>query len=122
VNESSEDITDAVLTYSDKRSELTGTLTTPTGQPASEFVVIVYPTDRAMWRPGARRIRSMRPASDGAFATADLPPGEYFIAAVTDAEPNEWQQPSFLERLVAASIKITIANGQKARQDLRIAR
>ena len=122
VTDSSEDITDAVLTYSDKRSELAGTLTTASGQPASEFVVIVYPADRAMWRPGARRIRSLRPGSDGAFSTADLPPGEYLIAAITDADPNEWQQPSFLEQLVPASVKVTIAEGQKARQDLRIAR
>jgi len=122
IGESSEDITDAVLTYSDKRSELTGTLTTASGQPASEFVVIVYPTDPAMWRPGARRIRSLRPGSDGAFSAADLPPGEYLIAAITDADPNEWQQPSFLEQLVPASVKVTIADGQKARQDLRIAR
>jgi hypothetical protein len=122
VNESSEDITGAVLTYSDKRSELAGTLTTASGQPASEFVVIVYPADRTMWRPGARRIRSMRPASDGAFSTADLPPGEYLIAAITDADANEWQQPSFLEQLVAASVKVTVADGQKVRQDLRIAR
>jgi hypothetical protein len=122
VTESSEDITDAVLTYSDKRSELSGTLTTASGQPASEFVVILYPADRAMWRPGGRRIRSMRPGSDGAFSTADLPPGDYLIAAITDADPNEWQQPSFLEQLVPASVKVTIADGQKVRQDLRIAR
>jgi len=122
VNESSQDITDAVLVYTDKRSELTGTLTTSSGQPASEFVVIVYPADRAMWRPGARRIRSVRPASDGAFSTADLPPGEYLIAAITDADPGEWQQPSFLAQLVSASVKVTVAEGQKVRQDLRIAR
>jgi hypothetical protein len=122
VTDSSEDITDAVLTYSDKRSELSGTLTTASGQPASEFVVIVYPADRGLWRPGARRIRSLRPGSDGAFSTADLPPGEYLIAAITDADPNEWQQASFLAQLVPASVKITIADGQKVRQDLRIAR
>ena len=122
VNESSQDIADAVLIYTDKRSELSGTLTTASGQPASEFVVIVYPAERAMWRPGARRVRSLRPASDGAFSTADLPPGEYLIAAITDADPGEWQQPSFLAQLVPASVKVTIAEGQKVRQDLRIAR
>ena len=122
VNESSQDIADAVLIYTDKRSELTGTLTTASGQPASEFVVMVYPAERAMWRPGARRIRSLRPASDGTFSTADLPPGEYLIAAITDADPGEWQQPSFLAQLVGASVKVTIAEGQKVRQDLRIAR
>jgi len=122
VDGSSTDITGAVVTFSDRRSELQGTLTTASGQPASEFVVVVYPADRELWRSGARRIKSVRPGSDGAFSVTDLPAGEYLVAAITDAEPNEWQQASFLEQLVTASVKITIAEGQKLRQDLRIAR
>ena len=119
---SSSNISDAVLTFSDRHSELAGALTTASGQPASEYVVIVYPADQTFWRPGARRIRSVRPASDGAFSLSDLPAGDYLIAALTDVEPDEWQQPDFLRQLVPASVRVAIVDGQSIRQDLRIAR
>jgi hypothetical protein len=44
------------------------------------------------------------------------------VAALTDVEPNEWQQPSFLEQLVAASVKVMVPEGQRVRQDLKIGR
>jgi uncharacterized protein (DUF2141 family) len=122
VDGSAADTIDARVTFTDRRSELHGTLTTASGQPASEFTVVVYPVNREFWRQGARRVRSVRPASDGAFSVMDLPPGDYLVAAVTDAEPDEWQQPSFLEQLVSASVKVSIAEGQRTRQDLRIGR
>ena len=122
VDGSATDTIEALVTFTDRHSELHGTLSTASGQPASEFTVVVYPVDQEFWRPGARRIRSVRPASDGAFSVMDLPAGNYLVAAVTDAEPDEWQQPSFLEQLVSASVKVSIAEGQKMRQDLKIAR
>jgi len=111
-----------VLMFSDRHSELSGALTTSSGAPASEFLVIVYPVDRAYWRSNARRVKTTRPSSDGAFSFIDLPGGEYLVAALTDAEPNEWQNPSFLEQLVASSVKVTVADGQRVRQDLRLVR
>jgi hypothetical protein len=122
VDGSSLELPEVVVTFTDRRTELGGTLSTTSGQPPSEFVVVAFPSEREYWRRGARRIKSVRPASDGAFSFADLPPGDYLIGAVTDADPDEWQQASFLEQLVPASVKVTIGEGQKVRQDLRIAR
>jgi hypothetical protein len=122
VDGSSLELPEVVVTFTDRRTELGGTLSTTSGQPPSEFVVVAFPSEREYWRRDARRIKSVRPASDGAFSFADLPPGDYLIGAVTDADPDEWQQASFLEQLVPASVKVTIGEGQKVRQDLRIAR
>jgi uncharacterized protein (DUF2141 family) len=119
---SSSDLAGLVVTFSDRHSGVEGTLTTASGQPASEFVVIVYPVDRSYWRPGARRVVTTRPSSDGAFSLTGLPAGEYFLAALTDFDPDDWQQPSFLEQLVSASVKVAIGEGQRVRQDLRIAK
>jgi uncharacterized protein (DUF2141 family) len=116
------ELTGVVATFSDRHSELSGTLTTATGQPASEYVVVVFSADRSHWRPNARRVKAIRPSSDGNFSAADLPAGDYLIAALTDVEPDEWQQPAFLERLAPAAVRVTVAEGQKVRQDLQIAR
>jgi hypothetical protein len=111
---------DVVITFSDRRSELTGTLVTATGQPASEFTVIAFPVDRTYWRPGARRIKVARPASNGAFSILDLPAGEYLIAALTDFDPFDLALPGYLEQVLPAGVKVTIIDGEQTRQDLRI--
>jgi hypothetical protein len=81
------DVSGAVLTLTDRPSELSGTFRAASGQAAPEFFVVVLPADRALW-PSARRLKSTRPASDGRFAFSGLPAGDYFIAALTDLDPG----------------------------------
>jgi protocatechuate 3,4-dioxygenase beta subunit len=117
-----QDVKDAVLTVTDRRTELTGRLQTAAGQPATEYFVIVFSANRAHWFPGARRTRAVRPASDGAFSVTELPAGPYLVAAVTDAVTDEWRQSSFLEQLAPLSVPVTVPDGSTVRQDLQIAR
>ncbi len=64
------------VTLTDRRTELTGTLQSASGQPAVEYFVIAFSQDPRHWRVGARRSLSTRPATNGRFAFTDLPPGE----------------------------------------------
>jgi hypothetical protein len=111
-----------VLTFSDRHNELSGALQTPAGAPATDYFVAVFTTDRTLWRPQARRLVFTRPATDGRFSFEDLPPGEYYLAALTDLDPAGWQTPEFLDTIVPASLRFTIADGERKRQDLRLAR
>jgi hypothetical protein len=108
------------VVLSDKRTELSGTLQLGSGQPASEYYVIAFSADRANWRPGSRRNMSTRPATDGKFILAELPAGNYFLAALTDLDPLEWQDASFLEQVAPSAIKLTLSEGEKKVQDLRL--
>jgi hypothetical protein len=110
-----------VLTFTDRHNELSGTLQTPGGSPAADYFVAVFTTDRTLWRPQARRLVFTRPATDGRFLFKDLPPGEYYLAALTDLDPADWQTPEFLDAVVPASLTFTIADGENRRQDLRLA-
>jgi len=114
-------ITGALLTFTNRHSDLTGQLQTSAGLPATEYFVIAFPTDRSLWRRNARRIRVARPATDGTYLFRDLPAGEYFLGALTDVAPNEWQEPAFLDQLAGASLKVTVADGQVTTQSIRIA-
>ncbi len=113
------DVTDLVLTFSDRRSELSGALRTGSGEAAADHVVIVLPVDRALWQ-SERRVRATRPASDGRFTFADLPAGDYLLAAATDIESDTWRQPAFLEQVAASSVKVRVADGVRVTQDLQI--
>ena len=116
------DVRDVVVTLSDKRTELSGTLQTPTGQPAPDYFIVVFPASQTLRVPGSRRIQAVRPATDGRYVLPNLPAGDYLLAALTEAMPNEWNDPTFLDRLAPASIKITLGEGDKKVQDIRIAR
>lgn len=115
-----DELGEMVVTFGDATQEVNGTLQDATGRPAPDYTIIVFAADQAFWTTPTRRVRSSRPGTDGKFTVTNLPPGEYRIAAVVDVAPTEINDPLFLEQLVAASVKITLAEGQKVTQDLRI--
>jgi protocatechuate 3,4-dioxygenase beta subunit len=115
------DVPGAMLTFSDKTQELSGVIQDALGQPTADFTIVVFPADNRYWVPQARRISAVRPGTDGRFTFRNLPPGEYRMTAITDAEPGEWFDPAFLNQLASASIAVSIAEGQRKVQDIRLA-
>ena len=113
-------IDDATIVFTDKPTELSGTLQTPTGAPTADYFIIVFAADKSLWTPSARRNVMARPTSVGRYEIKGLPPGEYLVVAVTDVEQGDWWNPAFLERLVPAAAKITLSEGESKALDLKI--
>lgn len=112
---------DIAITFTDKMGELSGRLLDGANNPTSQLSIILFPTDKAMWSQTSRRIRSpVRPANDGVFKFTGLLAGDYFLAALTDFDMTDVYKPEFLEAVSAAAMKITIGEGEKKVQDLRI--
>ncbi len=120
VLEPGDTITDAVLTFTNRVQEVSGTLSDATNRPAPDYTIVVFPEDRALWS-SARRVRTARPGTDGRYTLTGLPSGRYRIAAVTDIGPEETRDLALLEELAAASIVFSLGDGEKKVQDLRIA-
>jgi hypothetical protein len=116
-----EDVADVVLTFTDRTSEISGNLFDAAGRAAPEYYVFLFPTDKTKWTAQSRRFRQpTRPANDGRFRFASLPPGEYYLAALTDFDEKDLLDASFIEQIVPAAVKITVGEGDKKVQDLRI--
>jgi len=111
---------EAVVTLTDRTTEISGTMSDASGRPAPEYFIIVFPSDRTLWVTMSRRILQTRPAQDGKYTFRNLPPGDYLIAAVTDVEQGQWFDPAFLAQLVDAGAKVTLADNEKKVQDIRI--
>jgi hypothetical protein len=117
-----EDIGNIVVTFTDRVTTLSGSLTDQTGQPAPGYFVMAFPANPSNWRQQSRWMRPpVRPASDGRFSVVGLPPGDYYLAAITEFQPNEWYTPAFLQALVPMSLKLALREGEEHRQDIRLA-
>jgi uncharacterized protein (DUF2141 family) len=110
----------ALVTFTDRATQLSGRMLDGSSRPAPEYFLVVFPADHRMWTWQSRRIQQTRPAHNGNFAFDHLPPGDYLLAAVTDVERDEWFDPAFLTTLVDSAIKITVAEGEKKQQDIRV--
>jgi hypothetical protein len=111
---------DAALTFTERLSELSGSLVDASGRPAPDYVVVVFSSESGTWFPASRRIAAMRPGLDGRYRFTNLPAGQYLLGAVTDVEQFQWFDPEFLAQLKPASIAITLSETAPTVQNLRI--
>lgn len=115
-----QDLNGLTITYTDRPTEIAGTLVDASNRPVTRYSIVAVTVDRSLWHPNARRIRAAAPATNGSFSISGLPAGEYAIAAVEDVEASDLADPAFLSQVLAASVKIAIADGEKKTQNLRV--
>jgi Carboxypeptidase regulatory-like domain len=111
----------AAIVFTDRTATLTGTLQNAASAP-SDYTVVLFPADQSLWLPRSRRIDGVSPSADGTFAFRSLVAGEYLLAVVDDAEPGEWFDPAFLQRIAPGALRISIADGEQKIRDLRAGR
>jgi len=114
------DVRDLVLTLRDRSSQLSGTVTDASSKPATDRMVIVFPSDERLWAGGFRRIRADNLNADGKYSFDEMRPGMYLVALTDSVEWEQWLDPEFLRKLQTAAIPVTIGDGEKRVQDLRI--
>jgi hypothetical protein len=112
-----------VATFTDRPAEISGTLFDQLGQPAPDYSIVVFTTDRTLWTTSPRRVSgAVRIASDGRYRVVGLPPGEYFLVALADVEPLQLGDSSFLELISQQAMRITLGEGERKTQDLKLGR
>ena len=110
-----------VLTYTDRETSLSGRLVDASDRAASGHFVFLFSADRRFWTPlSLRNLQPARPSSDGRYSLTGLRPGDYYLVALTEYEEDDLTDPAFLELLVPAAIRITLGEGEKMVQDLRL--
>ncbi len=115
------DLSGIVVTLTDRPSELSGRVFDGASQPFSAYPLVVFSANRAHWGPGSRRTHAVQPALDGSYVVAGLPPGDYYLAAVTELDTRELGSAAFLESLIGSALKVTLGNGERKTQDVRLA-
>jgi hypothetical protein len=110
------DVGGVTITFTDKTTELSGSVIGQKGpDPAAE--VVVFPADSMAWKDVgvvARRGRVERVSNTGSFVISGLPPGDYFVAAVPGTLPGDRQDPALLASLMRDALRVTLADGGTA--------
>jgi hypothetical protein len=70
--------------------------------------------------PARRPDTSIQTSIHGAFTIRFVPPGDYLLAALTDLDTAETNDPALLEQLAKAAARVTLRDGETTRQDFRI--
>jgi len=115
-----QDLADVTVVFTDKQSEISGTLTTESGTPVPEFTVLAFPTDAALWRPQARQIMTARPDQTGKYRIRGLPPGDYYLATVDPSEQGEWFEPAYLDEHRAGATRLVLGEGDVKTKDFKV--
>lgn len=114
------DTLDVVVTFTNRWSGVHGFVQNAQG-PDPSAAVLVFPTDSSTWSSSGahpRRVRMVRPGRTGDYSL-NLPPGEYYVIAVPDAQTADWGDRDFLDRVSRAATRIEIGEGERISQDLR---
>lgn len=115
-----QNVSGLIISMTDRQTELTGVMVDNRNQPAVDYTLIIFPADQKFWTGPSRRIQTTRPGTDGRYTVRNLPPGDYRIATLLDIEPGAAQDPAFLQQIESATMKITLAPGEKKTQDIRL--
>jgi hypothetical protein len=109
--------TDAVVTFSDRATELSGRVSSANAGEQPAVFVIVFATDRGAWFHNSRRVAGVMPDAEGRYRISNLPAGEYFAVVDDNVDPNAWFDPVLLDRLIPRAIRITLGPDEARTQD-----
>ena len=110
---------DAVITFTDKPTELRGAARYATGLPFREGLVVVFATDPRAWFLHSRRVAAVA-ATNGQYVVKNLPPGDYYVSVGVGLERNEWFDAEVLRGLADSAQKVTIGRAETKTLDLTV--
>jgi carboxypeptidase family protein len=113
-------LSNVTVTFTDKLTEISGTITTVDGTPMPDYTVLAFSTDTALWRPQSRQIMTSRPDQTGNYRIRGLPAGDYYVIPVDPAEQGEWFDPAYLDEHRAGAARLTLVDGDVKTQDFHV--
>jgi Carboxypeptidase regulatory-like domain len=100
-------------------TSLTGSVTDGT-RLVSDYEVLVFSEDRDKWRMPGRGVHNARADQQGVFKIPAIPPGDYFVIALSSIEPDSRMDPEFFERVSSLATAVTVAEGESRTLSLKL--
>lgn len=123
------------IVLTDRRTRVAFRVIDERGQETRDYVALVFTVDKARWVHGSRHVRTFVPRQMGTEpaepprsvpgapahvrreSVTGLPPGEYYVVALDDMDPDDIHDPAVLAQLARAAVRVTLEEGN----DLEVA-
>jgi hypothetical protein len=117
---------DALIQIAHATGIISGRVVSGSGGPAGGSAVLVFSTDREKWFATSSYLKRAQASSDGSFRIDGLPPGGYYVAAVTlnneSVNSGNWQEIEALNALTSSALRVTLGEGESYVTELRLSR
>lgn len=114
-----EDISNVELLVTNRTTTVTGAVRNEKNERVTDYVVVAFPTDEALWQMPSRRVSVGQADQNGTYRLRNLPPGSYLVIAL-DAMPEELGNPDLFRQWEADATRLTIDEGEQRTLDLSI--
>lgn len=115
------DVSGLEVTLTNRVTTVSGTVQDDRQATVHDYAVLAFPEDRAKWHWNSRYQQMARPDQAGKFMFQNLAPANYLFVAVREAEPEEWTDPEFLERLRDRAARVSVTEGDAKTLQLSLA-
>ena len=106
------DATSLVVTYTNRPSRVSGTVTDERGAARATAMVLAFPVDPQRWSGYGvtpRILKNVPTTRSGGYTFEHLPPGDYYVIAIEAAESGGWQDPATLEALAGRATRLSVS-------------
>ncbi len=117
---SGQKLTGVSMVFTDRLTEVNGTITDERGAPITEYTLLAFPLDEELWRAQSRHIMTARPDQNGKYQLRGLPAGDYYLVAVDPTEQGEWFEPAYLTAHRVGATRFSLTEGDTKTQDFRL--
>jgi hypothetical protein len=117
------DVGGVTITFTDRTTQITGTVRDPAVTRDMAATVFFFPTDyAALIDRGTigRRSRSMSVSGPGVFLMSGLPPGDYLAVAVNSEAIGDARDKAFYDSLARVATRMSLGDGEKKTMDLTV--
>ena len=116
-----ESLTGVVLALTDHPNTITGIVRKPDGSIDDTASVTLFPRDSAQWTgygTWPRQIAAALVDANGRYTLTGMPPGEYWVAAVSGPVMAGWHDRDLFEAIARVAERLTIGAGDRRSLDL----
>jgi hypothetical protein len=116
---------DVEIVVSSSGATVSGTVVNAAGRAPSNADVVLFSTDSSKWYQRSQSVSHEPVSPDGSFRIASLPPGSYYLVALSDTgdliDSGDWQDPATLDVLRRGAMRVEVSEGETRNVTLRIA-
>jgi hypothetical protein len=115
------DVNGVTITFTDRQTELAGSVRDPSNPAEVSATVLVFPADYATWIDhgmSGRRTRSASVGKAAIYRLTGLPPGDYLAVAVNPDAISDVRDESVFTKLARAATRVSLGDGEKRTLDL----